>query len=113
MELPLGKAYTCWPVITEASYMLRKQQNQRFHLFDMLVNGDLTLLTLEESDLPAVSSIFSTYNDQQLDLADACLLHLANRESIDTVFTVDRRHFQLFRKADGNALTLLPEQLNP
>ncbi|QDU56793.1 type II toxin-antitoxin system VapC family toxin [Aeoliella mucimassa] len=109
--LPFGKAYTCWPVVTEAMYMLRKQRSQQQDLFRAIISGDFSLLPLTEADLPEISSIFAKYHDQQLDLADVCLLHLANRESMDTVFTVDRRHFQLLQKADGSPLTLLPEQL--
>jgi len=45
---------------------------------------------------------------QEFDLADACLMHLSDREAIPHVFTLDRRHFSVFRKNDGNALTLLP-----
>jgi predicted nucleic acid-binding protein len=48
------------------------------------------------------------YADQKLDLADATLMHLANRSGIDQVFTLDRRHFSIFRNRDGRALTIVP-----
>ncbi|MEM8947012.1 MAG: hypothetical protein AAGD11_17690 [Planctomycetota bacterium] len=55
-----------------------------------------------------VGGILTKYRDQGVDLADACLVHLADRERITTVFTVDVRHFQLFRNQDREPLHLLP-----
>jgi predicted nucleic acid-binding protein len=109
--LPVGKAYTCWPVLTEAVYMLRHKPSQRDDLLQSVINGDLVLLPLGEHDLIEVRQCLRTYSDQQVDLADACLLHLANREKITTVFTLDRRHFSVFRGKSGEALNLLPAQL--
>lgn len=110
-QLPVGKAYTCWPVLTEAVYMLRNQPAQRDDLIRSVINGDLVLLPLREPDLDRVVEVFQIYHDQQVDLADACLLHLANREGVQTVFTLDRRHFSVFRNATGEALRLLPESI--
>jgi predicted nucleic acid-binding protein len=107
--LPVGKAYTCWPVITEAIYMLRHRPVQRDDLIQSIINGDLILLSLRERDLDEVRQVLRTYRDQQIDLADACLLHLANREGISAVFTLDRRHFSVFRTQSAQSLRLLPE----
>jgi predicted nucleic acid-binding protein len=41
-------------------------------------------------------------------LTDAALVHLANRERVKAVFTLDRRHFNVYRRADGTAFQLLP-----
>lgn len=49
-QLPVGKAYTCWPVLTEAVYMLRHQPTQRDDLIQSVINGDLILLPLDETD---------------------------------------------------------------
>lgn len=38
-------------------------------------------------------------------------MHLAEREEIEHVFTLDRRDFSAFRTASGKALTLLPEMI--
>ncbi len=111
MGLPLGKAYTCWPVITEASYMLRKRPEHRDDLLQAVINNELVILRLRERDLEPIRDIFARYHDQEIDLADACLLHLADREDINAVFTIDRRHFGVFRKQNGNPLRLLPETL--
>jgi predicted nucleic acid-binding protein len=107
-SLPIGKAYTCWPVITEATYLLRRHPAKRDSLLLAVEAGEFQLLSLEVEDLHHLRSIFDKYRDQQIDLADAVLLHLADREDIDDVFTVDRRHFSLFRKRDGSALRLFP-----
>ena len=108
-SVPFGKAYTCWPVITEAVYMLRKKPEQRDDLLQAVIVGDLILQRLRERDLEPIRDVFAKYHDQQIDFADACLLHLANREDINAVFTLDRRHFGVFRRHNGKPLRLLPE----
>jgi len=106
--LPLGKLFTCWPVVVETVYMLRRSPEQRDDFLNALINGDFNLLPLWPKDLEAVTDIFTKYHDHTIDLADACLLHLADRDEINTVLTIDHRHFSMFRKLNGDALRLLP-----
>lgn len=108
--LPVGKVYTCWPVITEAVYLLRKHPRQRDALLETVASSELILLRLDERDIRPIFNIFRKYHDQQVDLADACLLHLSNREAINTVFTVDYRHFNVFRQQNGESLRIVPDQ---
>ena len=107
-QLPVGKAFTCWPVITEAAYLLRRYPDKRDSLLESVEAGEFQLVSLHGSDLPALREIFAKYHDQQIDLADAALLFLADREGLEDVFTVDRRHFSLFRKQNGKSLHLIP-----
>jgi predicted nucleic acid-binding protein len=108
-SLPVGKVYTCWPVLTEAAYLLRKHHRQRAGLLLSVHRGDYQILALDSSDLLAIEAVFSDYHDQQVDLADAALVHLGNREGIETVFTTDRRHFSVYRLENGRTFHLLPE----
>ncbi len=106
--LPVGKTYTCWPVIVETAYMLRKRPMQRDDFLQTVRQGNLTILSLRAHDLEPVQEILAKYHDHSIDLADACLLHLADREEISTILTINHRHFAMFRKANGEALRLLP-----
>ena len=108
-SIPFGKAYTCWPVITEAAYLLRNHQQQRNDLLQSVLAGDLVILRLRKRDLEPIVDVFTKYHDQDIDLADACLLHLADREGIATVLTLDRRHFGVLRRLNGQVLNMLPE----
>jgi len=107
--LPVGKAYTCWPVVTEAAYLLRKHAQQRSSLLSAVQRGEFALLPLTADDIPAIDQLMSKYHDQQMDLADAALVHLGNREDIRTVFTTDRRHFSIYRRRDGGPFHVAPE----
>jgi hypothetical protein len=49
------------------------------------------------------------YEDAGLQIADAVLAHLAERESIRTVFTLDRRDFAIIRLKRNRTLKLLPD----
>ncbi len=40
--------------------------------------------------------------------ADACLMHLAERDGIQHVFTLDRRHFRVFRTSNGRCIVAAP-----
>jgi predicted nucleic acid-binding protein len=107
--LPVGKAYTCWPVVVEASYLLRAFPRERVRLFDAIAADEFVLLPLGRGDLPAIHAIMDKYDDQEIDLADAALVHLANREGIGSVFTLDARHFHVLRNAAGLPFRVLPE----
>jgi predicted nucleic acid-binding protein len=68
-----------------------------------------SLLPLDDSDLPAIAALMKRYEDAGIQLADAALAHLAERENIRTVFTTDRRDFSIIRLNRNRTLTLLPE----
>jgi predicted nucleic acid-binding protein len=94
-KLPIGKAFTCWPVITEASYLLRGYPEKRDGLLHAVYDGEFQLLPLGRADISGVP--------------DATLVHLGDREDIDRVFGVDHRHFRVFRRKNGRPFRLLPE----
>ena len=100
--------FTCWPVLTEAAWLLRKYPQ---HVRELLAtcNGDpYEILLLAHRDTLSINWLFEKYEDQSIQLADASLLHLADREHIEHLFTLDRRDFEIFRTAKGKALKLLP-----
>ena len=109
--LPLGKSFTCWPVLTEAAYLMRVRLNllDPGKLFDLVVNRELELAPLNFIDLSGILDAFRRYHDQHVDLADAALLQLAERMDIKTVFTTDRRRFRLYAGSNGSPFRLLPD----
>lgn len=99
---------TCWPVLTEAAWLLRRHQAAWNALVKGLHRQLFVLLPVEQSELGAVSGLMAQYRNLPLQLADAVLLHLANREGLTTVFTLDQRDFSVVRLRGKKRLTLLP-----
>ncbi|MGO9470615.1 MAG: PIN domain-containing protein [Isosphaeraceae bacterium] len=99
---------TCWPVVTEAAWLLRKQPVDLHNLFKSFAGGLFALLTLEVDDLPAVAALMKRYESSALQLADAALAHLAEREHIRTIFTTDRRDFAIIRLKRNRVLKIIP-----
>ena len=100
--------FTCWPVITETVYLIRKSPKAVASLLSRLASGDLALLPLTEDDVPGIQDVLTRFHDQEIDLADACLTHLAEREGMEHVFTLDRRHFSVLRTASNRSMTIIP-----
>ena len=71
--------------------------------------GLFIILPLEGDALAAIARIMGRYEDAGLQLADAALIHLAERENIRTVFTLDRRDFSLVRLTRNRTLRLIPD----
>jgi predicted nucleic acid-binding protein len=107
-KLLRGPFFTCWPLVTEAVYLLRDRPKIVAQLFDLLRSTRIQLLALDASDIDAISEIYIKYSDQHVDLADAALLHLAVRENLERVFTIDLRHFSVLRLREGRSLEIIP-----
>jgi predicted nucleic acid-binding protein len=103
-----GPLFTCWPVITEAAWLLRQHGNAVLQLLNSLDNGFLEILSLTSADAKTIASIMKKYRDIGIQLADA-LLHIAARDGLDTIFTLDQRDFSVYRLPKGRAFWILPQ----
>lgn len=99
---------TCWPVITEAAWLLRAYPLAIRKLLESFDGRPFELASLGDQDLPGISAILEKYRGVGIQLADACLAHLADRERIETIFTLDRRDFGVLRLAHGRRPHLIP-----
>ena len=88
---------TVWPPLTEAMYLLGDLPKARETLWEMLARGVLQLLPLDYTDVPRMRELMSKYADRSMDLADAALVRVAEREGIRKIFTVDRKDFGVYR----------------
>jgi len=99
---------TVWPAVTEAMYFLADQPRAQEALWEMLERGALQLLALDVGDAPRMRELMRKYANRPMDLADAALLRVAEREGIRKIFTVDRRDFSVYRLHGRVRPTLLP-----
>jgi predicted nucleic acid-binding protein len=77
-------------------------------LWDMLVTRVVVLATLDLADVPRMRELMRKYRDRPMDLADATLVRVAEREKIRTVFTIDRRDFEVYRPSRSWRFSIVP-----
>ena len=79
-QLP-GPLFSCWPVITEAVWLLRSHpagvQQLLRSCFSEKPGGFLELLPLAGAEASAVAEVMKQYQDIRPQLADAALVYLA------------------------------------
>jgi len=88
---------TVWPPVTEAMYLLSDLPKAQDALWEMLARGVLQLLPLDLADVSRIRELMGKYADRPMDLADAALVRVAEREGIRKIFTVDREDFSVYR----------------
>ena len=105
-----GPLFTCWPVITEAAWLLRRDSNAIQQLLNSIDVGLFEMLALTAADARPIAAVMKKYRDIRIQLADAALVHLAVRDGVDTVFTLDRRDFSVYRLPKGRAFRVIPRR---
>lgn len=103
---PLG---TVWPAFTEAMYLLNFSWKAQEALWEMVERGVVDLLTPEARDFSRMRDLMKKYRDLPMDLADAALVAMGEREKIRRIFTLDRRDFEVYRPAKLGRFIILPE----
>lgn len=99
---------TVWPAFTEAAYLLSFSWKAQEALFEMIEGGVVGIATLDEADVPRIRELMQRYRDLPMDLADAALVRVAERERIRRVFTLDRRDFLVYRPLGLKHFTVVP-----
>jgi predicted nucleic acid-binding protein len=63
---------------------------------------------IDDADLSALEDLMRKYADRAMDFADATLVHLARRESLTTVFTIDHDNFETYRIDGRRRFRIVP-----
>lgn len=100
---------SCWPVITEAAWLLRGSPPAVQQLLRSIDGSFLALLPLAGAEAASIAELMKKYEDLHPQLADAALVYLAGRERIRTVFTLDQRDFSVYRGSRGQSFEIVPE----
>jgi predicted nucleic acid-binding protein len=106
-ELP-GPLFSCWPVITEAAWLLRGRTGAVRQLLDGISAGFLELLTIQSAEAAGIGKVMEKYRNIRPQLADAALVYLAERDGFDTIFTLDRRDFSVYQAKRKGAFQIIP-----
>lgn len=99
---------TCWPVLTEVAWLLRKEPDGLKTVGGLIRTGSVRLVELDDEALHWIIAFMERYASVGAQLADAALMYIAQRDRIETVLTLDVRDFSVYRTSDGRALTILP-----
>ena len=99
---------TVWPALTEAMYLLRFSLEAQEALFGDIERGTLVIAGLDTDDCRRMRHLMRKYRDLPMDLADAALVAVAERERISRIFTLDRRDFEIYRPAGIRRFEILP-----
>jgi predicted nucleic acid-binding protein len=105
LQLPL---LTTEAVLTELFHLIAARNLSIDKTWKFVLSGALMVRSVADSDLPALRSLMAQYTDRPMDFADATLVHLAARESLSIILTVDHDDFETYRIAGRKRFTILP-----
>jgi len=105
LRLPLS---TSSAVLTELFHLVGDNPREVELAWAFILSGAVTVFAISDQDLPDIESLMRKYHDRPMDFADATLVHLAQRESFSTVFTIDHDDFETYRVAGRKRLRILP-----
>jgi predicted nucleic acid-binding protein len=84
----------CEPVLHEVSLNIRTPEP----LLEMLKIGDLKIAFDLRENVAEVLALIKKYRDQEMDLADACVVRMSELFEDCRVYTVDRSDFSVYRR---------------
>ncbi len=97
-----------WPVLVEAMDLLSFSWQAQKALWEIFETGTVQLLPLGSDDIPQMKTLMEKYRDLPMDLADAALVRVAEREGLRRVLTLDQKDFTVYRLPRKGRFTLLP-----
>ncbi|MDP8981105.1 MAG: PIN domain-containing protein [Acidobacteriota bacterium] len=97
---------TCEAVIAESCYLLRKQAGAAQAILENVKTGVFHIPIQLSNAAASVQRLFRKYRDREMDLADACLIHLAGELETGDILTLDR-DFEIYRWDSNKPFRLL------
>ena len=97
-------------VLTELFHLIAARHLSIDQAWRFVRSGALMVCPIGDSDLPSLNALMAQYKDRPMDFADATLVHLAAREGISLILTIDFDDFETYRIGGRKKFTILPHR---
>jgi predicted nucleic acid-binding protein len=77
-------------------------------IWNLVRDASIVLAPITDAELPAIEALMARYADRPMDFADATLVHVAAREGIRTILTMDHADFETYRIGRNAKFRILP-----
>ena len=99
---------TCEAVLAEATYLLQMRAGlPPEKLLALLERGLVSVPFRLDEHVGLVARLLERYGDQEMQLADACLVRMSELKRDCRVFTLDKAEFQVYRRFERQVIPLL------
>jgi predicted nucleic acid-binding protein len=101
---------TCEAVLSEAVFLLRTVSGGGAgQVLEMVERGAVRVPFQIEPEAPAVLKLMRKYEDIRMDLADACLVRMAEMHADSVVMTIDEEFRSVYRRRGRATIpTMMP-----
>lgn len=107
LRLPLA---TTAAVLAELFHLLGNHPNDLDAAWKFLRSGAVVVLPITDADSANLERLMKQYADRPMDFADATLVHLAERESLSIVCTIDHNDFETYRIKGKRKFSVVPSR---
>ncbi len=107
LRLPLA---TTAAVLAELFHLLGEHPNNLNAAWKLLRSGAIHVLPITDSNSADLERLMKQYADRPMDFADATLAHLAERESLSVIFTIDHNDFETYRIKGKRKFSIVPSR---
>lgn len=107
LRLPL---MTSAAVLTEVFHLMPEGPRVLNEAWTLIRSGAIMVASLGDDDLDSVRTLMVRYHDRPMDFADATLVHLAHRESLTEIFTIDHDDFETYRIDGRRRFRVVPDR---
>ena len=98
---------TCEAVITESCHLLRNLSGASEGVIENIAAGIFQVPFQLSRDTAGVKQVLRKYKDRKIDLADACLIRLADQFGTADILTLDQ-DFAIYRWGKNKPFRVLP-----
>jgi uncharacterized protein len=103
-----GPLITTVAVLTELFYFVHDSSVRTDLAWRYFLGNTIEIAAIDETDLPALAHLMSRYADRPMDFADATLVHVAGREGIADILTIDHDDFETYRFGRNRKFRIRP-----
>lgn len=98
-----GRLKTTWIVVSEVMHLLSFSVEVQLNFLEWIAREGLIVEDIKSEDMEYLIKRIKKYSDLPMDLADASLMCLAERENIKQVLSIDS-DFDIYRTLKGKSL---------
>jgi uncharacterized protein len=95
-------------VLTEVLHLVLCNVGDDRGVWRLFHSGAIQMASIANEELTEIGGLVRDYADRPMDFADATLVHLAARERLSTILTVDRDDFETYRLPGKKKFTIFP-----